>query len=269
MNAAKQELKERMETFAVRARAIVSFCDNEEQTKVSLINPYLEMLGYDVRDPRHVRLEVRADIHAGNEKVDYAILRDGKPWMVVEAKKASTPLEKGTPTKQIQRYAMATDVQYVAYTNGRHWRWFRKNSSSPMLEERPFLEHDVTEPEDREIRWLAGIHHSAWNAEEVARIADEESLQSDFVAWYKNCRENPSDTFLRLLLKRARISRHTEHAGTRQRSVEGNAASHRGCAAQRSFTPATRRTERRRRSGDHRERGASRTGSDGSTRNQG
>ena len=200
MNAAKQELKERMETFAVRARSIVNFCDNEEQTKVSLINPYLEMLGYDVRDPRHVRLEVRADIHAGNEKVDYAIMRDGKPWMVVEAKKASAPLENGTPTKQIQRYAMATDVQYMAYTNGRHWRWFRKSSSSPMLEERPFLEHDVTEPEDREIRWLAGIHHSAWNAEEVARIADEESLQSDFVAWYKNCRENPSDTFLRLLL---------------------------------------------------------------------
>ena len=200
MNALNQELKERMETFAVRARAIVGLCDNEEQTKVSLINPFLEMLGYDVRDPRYVRLEVRADIHAGNEKVDYAILRNGKPWMVVEAKKASVSLGDGTPTKQIQRYAMAADVQYVAYTNGRNWRWFRKNSSSPMLEDRPFLEHDVTEPEGREIRWLAGIHNSAWNAEEVARIADEESLQSDFAAWYRNSRENPSEPFLRLLL---------------------------------------------------------------------
>ncbi len=200
MNAPNQELKERMETFAVRARAIVSFCDNEEQTKVSLINPYLEMLGYDVRDPRHVRLEVRADIHAGKEKVDYAILRDGKPWMIVEAKKASVSLGDSTPTKQIQRYAMAADVQYVAYTNGRHWCWFRKNASSPMLEERPFLEHDVTEPEDREIRWLAGILNSAWNADDVARIADEESLQSAFAAWYRNSRENPPDAFLKLLL---------------------------------------------------------------------
>ena len=86
-----------METFAVRARSIVHLCENEEQTKVSLINPYLEMLGYDVRDPRYVRLEVRADIHTGNEKVDYAILREDRPWMVVEAKKASVPLGDEAP----------------------------------------------------------------------------------------------------------------------------------------------------------------------------
>ena len=195
-----QELKERMETFAVRANAIADLCENEEQTKVSLINPYLEMLGYDVRDPRYVRLEVRADIHTGKEKVDYAILREGKPWMVVEAKKASVSLGNSTPTNQIQRYAMAVDVQYVAYTNGRHWRWFRKSASSPMLEDQSFLEHDVTKPEDREIRWLAGIHNSVWNADDITRIADEESLQSAFTAWYTNSRENPSSAFLKLLL---------------------------------------------------------------------
>ncbi len=195
-----EELKERMETFAVRARAIADLCDNEEQTKVSLINPYLEMLGYDVRDPRHVRLEVRGDIHTGNEKVDYAILRNGKPWMIIEAKKASVPLADGAPTTQVRRYAIDADVQYVAYTNGRHWRWFRKNANSGKLEDRPFIEHNVTEPEDREIRWLAGIHSSAWNADEVARIADEEGLQSAFVAWYKESRHNPSEAFLKLLL---------------------------------------------------------------------
>ena len=34
---------EQMETYAVRARAIAALCDNQEQTKVSLINPYLEL----------------------------------------------------------------------------------------------------------------------------------------------------------------------------------------------------------------------------------
>lgn len=34
---------EQMETYAVRARAIATLCDNQEQTKVSLINPYLEL----------------------------------------------------------------------------------------------------------------------------------------------------------------------------------------------------------------------------------
>ena len=75
----RADLHEQLETFAVRAKAIAGYCDNEEQTKVSLVNPFLELLGYDVRDPRHVRLEEKADFHDGREKVDYAVLRGGEP----------------------------------------------------------------------------------------------------------------------------------------------------------------------------------------------
>ena len=55
-------LEEKLEAFSARARRIAPACDNEEQTKVSLINPYLEILGYDVRDPMVCRLEYTADI---------------------------------------------------------------------------------------------------------------------------------------------------------------------------------------------------------------
>lgn len=197
----QEGMLEQMETFAVRARAIAPLCDNEEQTKVSLINPYLELLGYDVRDPRHVRLEVRADIHEGREKVDYAVIRDGSPWMVVEAKAASTKLGRDwCPTKQIVRYAMATDVKFAVLTNGRVWRWFRKADGSGMLEDAPFLEHDVCEPGQRELRWLAGIHQARFNGEAVERIADEESLQSRFEGWFEQAKEDPPERFLGVLL---------------------------------------------------------------------
>jgi len=195
------EFKQQMEAYALRARSIAKMCDNEQQTKVSLINPYLEMLGYDVRDPRHVRLEYRADFHAGNEKVDYLILRDGVPWAVIEAKSASEPFGNDSPTRQIQRYAMAAAVQYVAYTNGLLWRWFRKEPGSAMLETRPFIEHDATEPEDREVRWLDGIRSSSSrNVEDIDRISEEERLQSDFTAWFESCKADPPDPFLKLLL---------------------------------------------------------------------
>ena len=197
----QEGMLEQMETFAVRARAIAPLCDNEEQTKVSLINPYLELLGYDVRDPRHVRLEVRADIHEGREKVDYAVMREGNPWMVVEAKAASTKLGSDSrPTKQIVRYAMATDVKFAVLTNGRVWRWFRKADGSGMLEDAPFLEHDVCEPGQREFRWLAGIHQARFDGEAVERIADEESLQSRFEGWFEQAKEDPPERFLGVLL---------------------------------------------------------------------
>ena len=196
----KAELLQQMETYAVRARAIVEHCDNEAQTKVSLVNPYLEMLGYDVRDPRHVRLEVQADFHEGREKVDYAILRDGEPWLVVEAKPATMPLKGVKPTKQIIRYAMASAVEYAALTNGRTWKWFRKNGSNGMLEDAAFLEHDGCTPGERELRWLLNIHQTRWNSEEVARIADEEGLQSRFAEWFERAKDNPPEALLKVLL---------------------------------------------------------------------
>jgi len=212
------EFKQQMEAYALRARPIAKKCDNEQQTKVSLINPYLEMLGYDVRDPRHVRLEYRADFHAGNEKVDYLILRDGAPWAVIEAKSASKLLGNDRPTKQIQRYAMAAAVQYAAYTNGLLWRWFRKEPGSPMLENRPFIEHDATEPEDREVRWLDSIRSSSSrNVKDIDRISEEERLQSDFTVWFENCRADPPDPFLKLLLN---DSGHRAIAGRIQRAKQ-------------------------------------------------
>lgn len=197
----RADLHEQLKTFAVRAKAIAGYCDNEEQTKVSLVNPFLELLGYDVRDPRHVRLEEKAGIQDGREKVDYAVLRGGEPWMVVEAKKATSGLGASAPTKQIVFYAMAMDVRYVALTNGREWRWFRKQGGgSPRLEKEPFLVHDVTDPTMRETRWLAGIHQGRWNEEEVARIADEESLQCGFSSWFERSRRDPPEALLKLIL---------------------------------------------------------------------
>ena len=86
----KEDMWARMQAFATMARSLVPKCENEEQTKISLINPYLEILGYDVRDPDVCRFEFKAAIFKSNEKVDYAIMQDGKPAILIEAKAATT-----------------------------------------------------------------------------------------------------------------------------------------------------------------------------------
>ena len=69
-----------------------------------------------------------------------------------------------------------------------------------MLEEAPFLEHDVCEPGQRELRWLSGIHQARWDGETVARIADEESMQSQFEGWFEQAKDDPPEKLLGLLL---------------------------------------------------------------------
>ena len=166
-----------------------------------LRNPYIELLGYDVRDPRQVQLEYRADFHTGTERVDYAALRDGAPWLLIEAKSAAEDLSDAAPTKQIQRYVMATEAQYVVLTNGRTWAWFRKLPGEQVLEDAPFVSHDVLEPSDAEVRWLCAVYASRLDPSRLSDLADEKRLQRDFSAWLDDSRTEPAESFLRFLLK--------------------------------------------------------------------
>lgn len=190
---ANSELLEKLETHAVRVRSLREYCTNEEQTKVSLINPYLEHLGFDVRDPRYVQLEYRSDIGSGTERVDYALLKDGKPALLIEAKPATTVLPSEAPV-QLRRYAMALpDLRYCAVTNGVHWHWYAKSENSGDLNPNPFLVHDATDPNVVEVRWLASLRRDPQNWDS---IATEQNLQTKIGEWFTHQRTDPDDNFI-------------------------------------------------------------------------
>lgn len=67
----------------------------EEATKTALIMPFLVLLGYDVFNPNEVIPEYVCDV-AGKkgEKIDYVILHDGEPVILIEAKRAGLKLQK-------------------------------------------------------------------------------------------------------------------------------------------------------------------------------
>ena len=190
---ANPELLEKLETHAVRVRSLREYCSNEEQTKVSLINPYLEHLGFDVRDPRYVQLEYRSDIGSGTERVDYALLKNGKPALLIEAKPATTTLPSEAPV-QLRRYAMALpELRYCAVTNGVHWHWYAKSENSGDLNPNPFLVHDATDPNVVEVRWLASLRKDPQNWDS---IATEQNLQTKIGEWFTHQRTDPDEHFI-------------------------------------------------------------------------
>ena len=62
---------------------------SEAQTRYSLIDPLLRELGWDTDDPTLVVPEYQS----GKVRADYALLSDGRPAMMVEAKSLDTPLQ--------------------------------------------------------------------------------------------------------------------------------------------------------------------------------
>ena len=92
----------------------------ETRTRQLLIDPMLEALGWDVRNPAQVHLEYKGT----SGKPDYALFSHGNVVALIEAKKLEMPsVHINVP--QVLKYASdksLTSLKYVVWTNGDHWQ---------------------------------------------------------------------------------------------------------------------------------------------------
>lgn len=91
--------------------------NSEPNTKNKIIEPLLEILGWDTRGTE-VRLEHPIVMASGTSEVDYALMLENEPIVFVEAKAFDAAL---TPkhARQAISYGKVEDVQWVVLTNGR------------------------------------------------------------------------------------------------------------------------------------------------------
>ena len=92
----------------------------ETRTRQLLIDPMLEALGWDVRNPAQVHLEYKGT----SGKPDYALFSHGNVVALIEAKKLEIPLAR-IKVEQMIKYARdksLTSLKYVVWTNGDHWQ---------------------------------------------------------------------------------------------------------------------------------------------------
>ena len=96
-----------------------SLRENETRTRVALIDPILQALGWDVSDPASVTLEY--DVQG--RRADYALLRaNNRPAATIEAKKLGENLQQHR--MQMLNYANASGVDYAGLTDGNHWELY-------------------------------------------------------------------------------------------------------------------------------------------------
>lgn len=92
----------------------------ETRTRQLLIDPMLQALGWDVRNPAQVHLEYKGT----SGKPDYALFSHGNVVALIEAKKLEIPLAR-IKVEQMIKYARdksLTSLKYVVWTNGDHWQ---------------------------------------------------------------------------------------------------------------------------------------------------
>ena len=141
------------------ARTVPEFREiltSEQATKQALVVPFIKALGYNVYDPREVVPEYDADYGVKHgEKVDYAIMKDGVPVILIECKRLKDKLNGDTVKSQLFRYFVATsEVRLGVLTNGVKYQFFSDLDNQNVMDVTPFLEIDLENLTDGDVEHL-------------------------------------------------------------------------------------------------------------------
>jgi predicted type IV restriction endonuclease/predicted transport protein len=94
----------------------------ETPTRTIVIDPMLEALGWDVRDPNEVDLEYAT---VDGKSVDYALKINNKAVLLLEAKALDDPLNDVKAITQVVGYAANAGIVWCVLTNGVRWKVYR------------------------------------------------------------------------------------------------------------------------------------------------
>ncbi len=181
----------------------------EEATKQAFILPFLNTLGYNVFDPTEVVPELCADVGIKKgEKVDYAIMKDGKPIILIEAKHSAVNLDNVTPS-QLYRYFSVTQARVGVLTNGVLYRFFSDLEEPNKMDHKPFLEINMLDIQEPMIAELKRLTKTQFQLDEVVSAAVELKYTKEIKKVLAEELASPSEEFVRLFTSRVYTGRMT------------------------------------------------------------
>lgn len=173
----------------------------EEATKTSFILPLLHSLGYDIFDPTIVIPEFTADIgKKKNEKVDYAIVVDGKPIILIEAKNHTESLDRHKT--QLERYFTVTDSKFGVLTNGIEYRFYSDLEKENVMDNSPFFTINLLKLKKRDLKELEKFKAENFDIKNILDMAETQKYVNGIKSIFKDEVKKPSDDFIKFFASR-------------------------------------------------------------------
>lgn len=193
------DFNDNLKKFIERVTLVKDTVQTEEATKMSLIVPFFQMLGYDVFNPSEFCPEYTADVGIKKgEKVDYAILFDNKPVILIEAKTVGKKLDKHS--SQLFRYFVTTSAKFAILTNGITYKFYTDLDEANKMDKEPFLEVDLLNLKESQITQLNNFRRELLNINEIMDSASLLKYNNIFKNYIEQQFANPSDDLVKLFL---------------------------------------------------------------------
>lgn len=186
------EFESSIANIATRIENLKDKVTTEEATKTSFILPMLSALGYDIFDPTVVVPEYTADIgKKKGEKVDYAIMKDEKPMILIEAKPHTQKLDRHKT--QLERYFNVTECKFGLLTNGIEYRFYSDIEKPNVMDQSPFLVIDVLNLKERDVKQLEKFSNESLDIENILSMAGNKKYINGIKNIFKKEVAEPSD----------------------------------------------------------------------------
>jgi hypothetical protein len=191
---------EKIKELSAKVTKEIEHIETEEATKNALIMPFINVLGYNVFDPTEVMPEFTADVGTKKgEKVDYAIMKEGKPIMLFECKSVGTKLEIGQAS-QLFRYFTVTPAKIGVLTDGIIYQFYSDLEQKNLMDNKPFLEFNILKLQEASVEELKKFKKDSFVAEAITEAAFEMRYTKEIKRILNDELNAPSEEFVKYFI---------------------------------------------------------------------
>jgi hypothetical protein len=134
------------------------------------------------------------------ERIDYAILQNGEPVILIECKACQVPLNV-THEGQLLRYFQTSKARFGILTNGIAYQFFTDLDEPNKMDKRPFMEFNLLDPKGIPDE-LKRFHSSYFEVWRILNSASELKYKSELRTVIQAEFANPSSELTKLIAKR-------------------------------------------------------------------
>lgn len=194
------DFKDQIRQLCDRVVKLKEQIQTEEATKHSLVMPFIQALGYDIFNPCEVVPEYTCDIGTKKgEKIDYAIFKDSQPIILIECKHWAANLT--LHDNQLLRYFHVSKAKFGLLTNGLTYRFYTDLEAPNKMDDKPFLDIDLTDLKDNMIEELKKFHKSYFDIDKIINTATELKYTYELKSLITSEIQNPSEFLVKHFAK--------------------------------------------------------------------
>lgn len=194
------DFKDQILQISERINKLKDNITTEEATKNAFIMPLIAALGYDVFNPLEVVPELDCDlVKKKGDKIDYAIVKDGNPIILIECKHWQQNLN--LHDTQLQKYFVASNARFGVLTNGIEYRFYTDLEKPNIMDSKPYLVINMLDLSDNEIEQIKKFHKSYYDESNILSTAQDLKYTMELRNILNAEFSSPSPEFVKLFAK--------------------------------------------------------------------